>query len=344
MVSIPPLPAEPASLPSTTSRPPSRPTRTPDQPAHRPPARTVAWHEPHRHRAAPVQQRDEPIPENARRDLRHRGLEPGMLARSATAAARLSCASTADGSMPRGRAWLPMHWGEQFMNGYGANALMPSATDPYSFQPELKHRRRHREAELPWSLAVVPGLRRRSDPLALTWPARTFSKRCLCHGRPLRQRRALVLLRRCSAACRNCSPTSMPCSRWPAGRAFMPIPRRGVDKRAIAARWPSAAHAPRPAKTGDGLAGRDAMADDAIDAALIRYALAPIATPPKETGAGPLRRSSAMRRRHRGADRQGAGGGASLNALQDTLKCGTFCGGCLPDLKKMVAAKEAVPA
>jgi assimilatory nitrate reductase catalytic subunit len=33
----------------------------------------------------------------------------------------------ADEGLVRGRAWLPMHWGEQFMNGYGANALMPSA-------------------------------------------------------------------------------------------------------------------------------------------------------------------------------------------------------------------------
>jgi assimilatory nitrate reductase catalytic subunit len=29
--------------------------------------------------------------------------------------------------------------------------------------------------------------------------------------------------------------------------------------------------------------------------------------------------------------------GATLPQLQDKLKCGTFCGSCVPDIKRMVA-------
>ena len=85
------------------------------------------------------------------------------------------------------------------------------------------------------------------------------------------------------------------------------------------------------------------MAEDAIDATLIRFALAPIAQPPRQAPA----RSPVVCKCAGVTEAQigkALAAGASLQGLQDTLKCGTFCGGCLPDLKRMVAAKEAVPA
>jgi len=34
-------------------------------------------------------------------------------------------------------------------------------------------------------------------------------------------------------------------------------------------------------------------------------------------------------------------GGADLAALQGTLKCGTECGSCVPELKRMIATNRA---
>ncbi|MCA1978284.1 MAG: (2Fe-2S)-binding protein, partial [Thiobacillus sp.] len=32
--------------------------------------------------------------------------------------------------------------------------------------------------------------------------------------------------------------------------------------------------------------------------------------------------------------------GADLGALQETLKCGTECGSCVPELKRLIASKR----
>jgi assimilatory nitrate reductase catalytic subunit len=49
-----------------------------------------------------------------------------------------------------------MHWGRQFMNGLGANALMPADVDKTSKQPELKHTAvRVEKLDLPWQMTVM---------------------------------------------------------------------------------------------------------------------------------------------------------------------------------------------
>ena len=166
---------------------------------------------------------DEPILKMHACDLRHRGLEPGELAKISNGRGEIVVRVDSDGSMPRGRAWLPMHWGEQFMNGYGANALMPSATDPYSFQPELEHTAVAVEkAELPWSLAVV----RVCGEGLMFWrfsrrPARCSSafpvRRSACVE--VSNRWSFFVLLPLQRRQPNCSPKSMRSSRWPVTKA-----------------------------------------------------------------------------------------------------------------------------
>ena len=49
-----------------------------------------------------------------------------------------------------------MHWGRQFMNGLGANALMPADVDKTSKQPELKHTAvRVEKLDLPWQMTAM---------------------------------------------------------------------------------------------------------------------------------------------------------------------------------------------
>ncbi len=291
---------------------------------------------------------DEPLLKMNGCDLRHRGLEAGMLARVSNGRGEIVVRVEADEGLARGRAWLPMHWGEQFMNGYGANALMASATDPHSFQPELKHAAVAIEkAELPWTLAVVRACGDAAEALALLAGARTLLKRFPYATVGLYgSDRALVVLRAAAAAA---PPAGLLADidamfgiAGEAGAIVYADPQRGIDKRAVV----------RDGRLlGVRLAGetlamawlKDAMADDAIDAALIRYALAPIAQPPKQAPArSPLVcKCAGVTEAQIG---RALAAGASLTALQDTLKCGTFCGGCLPELKKRVAAGEAVPA
>jgi assimilatory nitrate reductase catalytic subunit len=53
-------------------------------------------------------------------------------------------------------AFLPMHWGSRFVKGNGINALTVSAFDPISRQPELKHAAVSIErADLPWRLVAM---------------------------------------------------------------------------------------------------------------------------------------------------------------------------------------------
>jgi assimilatory nitrate reductase catalytic subunit len=78
-----------------------------------------------------------------------------------------------------------------------------------------------------------------------------------------------------------------------------------------------------------------AMAEDELDANLIRFALAPSAKPPvnvvprnivcKCADVSDVQIHTVLAQ------------GAGLPQLQDALKCGTFCGSCVPEIRKMVA-------
>ncbi|MBI2308617.1 MAG: molybdopterin-dependent oxidoreductase [Rhodocyclales bacterium] len=294
---------------------------------------------------------DEPLLKMNADDLRHRGLASGALAKVSNGRGEIIVRVEVDDGMPRGRAWLPMHWGEQFMNGYGANALMPAATDPYSFQPELKHAAvAVDKVDLPWTLVVL----RHGDEASATDNALALLERV----RPLLKRfpyatvglygssAPLVVLRAAAAS----APSAELLAEIDAlfalagdeGAIVYVDPKRNIDKKAVA----------RDGRLlGVRLAGetlamawlKDAMADDAIDAALIRFALAPIATPPKQAP-----KHSPVLCKCAGVSeaqiRTALAAGASLDAVQDKLKCGTFCGGCLPELKKLASAVQPVAA
>ena len=293
---------------------------------------------------------DEPLLRMNGCDLRHRGLEPGMLARVGNGRGEIIVRVESDEGLSRGRAWLPMHWGEQFMNGYGANALMPAATDPYSFQPELKHSAVFVEkAELPWTLvamrqragddeADVLSLLARARPLLKRFPYATIG----LHG----NRNPLVVLRAAAAA-------PVPAELLAEVDAVFGLageeggivyvdPVRGIDKKVLA----------REGRLiGARLAGEtvaaswliDALAEEGLDPSLLRFALAPISRPPQQAPARSPVVCKCAGVTEADITRVLAAGG-SLVTLQDTLKCGTFCGGCLPDLKRLVASKEPATA
>ena len=72
-------------------------------------------------------------------DLGSYGLADGDLARIASRRGAVVMKVRASTDMRRGDAFMPMHWGSRFTSGAGVNALTLPALDPYSGQPELKH-------------------------------------------------------------------------------------------------------------------------------------------------------------------------------------------------------------
>ena len=60
-----------------------------------------------------------------------------------------------DDALKPGSGYLPMHWGSGFIAGDGINALANDVCDPLSFQPELKHSAVHIEAmKYAWQAAA----------------------------------------------------------------------------------------------------------------------------------------------------------------------------------------------
>ena len=82
---------------------------------------------------------------------------------------------------------------------------------------------------------------------------------------------------------------------------------------------------------------KKAMAEDELGESLLRFVLAPTAKAPATVAPRNIICKCADV-----SDTQineALAAGASFSGLQDTLKCGTFCGSCVPEIKKMVAAQ-----
>jgi len=87
-------------------------------------------------------------------DLKRFGI--GDLVRVISRRGELVVRAAADTDLPRGTAFLAMHWGGRFLGGQGVNALTIGALDPVSRQPELKHCAvRVEAAALPWRLVAA---------------------------------------------------------------------------------------------------------------------------------------------------------------------------------------------
>jgi assimilatory nitrate reductase catalytic subunit len=86
------------------------------------------------------------------------GLNEGELAKLSSRRGHVFLPVAADTDLPRGVVFMPMHWGERFLGGkgrLGVNELTIGALDPSSRQPELKHCAvRLEPAQLPWRLVA----------------------------------------------------------------------------------------------------------------------------------------------------------------------------------------------
>ena len=246
--------------------------------------------------------------------------------------------------MRPGQAFIAMHWGRHGLSHDGVNTLMPSAFDPVSKQPELKHTAiRIEPAELPWRLTILrsAGDSPEANEQVLAWRARlepllgNFAYAALTlDGRE----RPLVALRLATA-------TPLSTEQIEAIALALDMPEalcmnyrdgaRSIVKRAIVEQG---------RLTGILLAGEDAASGWLRSALregmqiddLRRWIFAPRATPPI-SAAAPRRVICNCFDVSADEIEQEIKAGKTLPDLQDKLKCGTSCGSCLTEVRRMMS-------
>lgn len=271
-------------------------------------------------------------------DMARRGLADGELVRVSNSHGDWVLPVSSNDAMLSGQLFVPMHWSSAFVSSAGSNALTAAKIDRKSFQPELKH------------VAV------RVDKIDLAWQCAAVSA---C-GDPVR---ALSALRPLLAECRFASATLLdgerPAVRVRFAHEALPAadflarldaalglegeglaqvfadPRRGIDKRAI---WQDGClRAVRLAGEccalgwlGERIVSGGEMGE------LRAMVFAPQANPP-----GLTRRARMVchcAKVDEAAIYQALAGGASPDSLRDTLGCGSGCGSCMPEVRRMAAS------
>jgi assimilatory nitrate reductase catalytic subunit len=277
-------------------------------------------------------------------DLDRRGITAGDLVHLDSRRGTLTLVAEADAGVAPGQAFLPMHWGSRHLGGAGINTLTLPVIDPRSFQPELKHSAiRLDKAVLPWRLMAF-GTPADGDALALLARARALLAEFEFASCTLTPDANGVLLRAAAAAAPGSATLDAIHTLFELdGAAVLRYadPRRGVT---------------RCVRLTDGRVSGACLAGDAIGehwlrefhaqglsvAALGARLLVPSATAPAALaargrivcschGIGEATILAAL---------QAAEGDAAarLAATQQQLRCGTQCGSCLPELRRLAAA------
>jgi assimilatory nitrate reductase catalytic subunit len=301
----------------------------------------------------------EPTVQLNARDMGRLGLQPGDLAHVTSRRGSLVLPAHPSDDVGPTQAFIAMHWGAEYLCGCtstgervaGVNALTTGAYCPASKQPELKHAAvKVLKADLPWSLLAL-GWLPADRALALREEIRRelgafpFAT-CV----PFGHERMGLLVR---AATYEAPPDAVIARveqllGLGGGEVLRYADRRKGQRRAVRL-------APRGADARlDGflLAGdtsaqgwmKTLLQDELPAQSYGRALLAPGANPPVAVAA----RGRAICTCFNVTDAQidgclaAAEGGESdrLAAVQASLKCGTNCGSCLPELKRLVRASQ----
>jgi assimilatory nitrate reductase catalytic subunit len=283
---------------------------------------------------------DTPMLSMNARDLELRRLNAGDLVRVKSRRGDVVVVAEASDSVRPGQCFLPMHWGARFMGGRGINALTLPVFDAVSKQPELKHAAvQVAKAVLPWRMAAlalgdgarlldaVQPLLRACDYAAagLAGRERDVLTLRLAHTQPLPE----SLLAELDVALGLDDPLAV--------MHYEDRPR-GISKRVrVDGGTVTAARLTGETAAFDWL--RDVIVDGVDAASLRAWMLAPVARPPAG-GAGRGRIVCNCLNVAEPDILAAITAGADLAALQATLKCGTECGSCVPELKRLIAGSR----
>jgi assimilatory nitrate reductase catalytic subunit len=287
---------------------------------------------------------DEPVISMNADDMMRRQLKSGDIVKLSNKRGKLNIRVQSSEEVKPAETFIPMHWGSQFMNGLGVNALMPSAFDKTSKQPELKHTAiKIEKLDLPWQMTVM----RSCNDLQLIAHVRKLLTHfdyatCGLFGRD----NGMVVLR--------ASHTSVPDAEvidqldqllgMVEGAPMLNYDdaKRGISKRILVENGQV---------TGVRLIGETLAADwlkqvmqqGEFTDELRRWALAPLSTPPN----GQKSRGKIICNCFDVSENEiieTCEAGADLQTLQAKLKCGTNCGSCVPELKRLVKSHSTFKA
>ncbi|MBV2133062.1 molybdopterin-dependent oxidoreductase [Pseudomonas sp. MAP12] len=274
-------------------------------------------------------------------ELQRRRLASGDLVKLRSRRGSLILPVQADDNIRPGQAFLPMHWGDRFLKGLGTNVLTLPAFDPLSKQPELKHAGVEVDkVELPWQLfALVEGeVQERFEALRPLFESFAYASLTLT-GRE----RPALLIKAASAVA-------------PETELLAKIDRLlGLDQGPVLAYDDPRRTVGKRVRIEDGrivairLAGETAARDwlkalwseGSADAELRRWLLAPLSTPPGNAGGCKSKTVCSCMNVSDAAIRAGIERGLDLDGLKQELRCGTSCGSCVPEIKRLLAKTPA---
>jgi assimilatory nitrate reductase catalytic subunit len=288
---------------------------------------------------------DEPRVEVHADDLARRGLADGDLVHVKSRRGNIVLRAHASAAQRPGSVFIAMHWGRNVLSSSGANALTAGRIDPHSKQPELKHAAVQLvRAKLPHQAlllrteandeAAVSAALSRAEALAPVLARFAHASLSLAG----RERPALVLRIAHDAPIPDewLAEIDRICGLDDAGCLVYRDARRDITKRALIEDG---------LLTGIRLTGetaaaawlRDVMIERQATTGLRRWLFAPLVTPPvATTSRGRIVCTCVDVAEH--DINEAIAGGADLPALQQGLRCGTSCGSCVPELKRMLIA------
>jgi len=293
----------------------------------------------------------EPALEMHPADLARRQLAAGDLVRVESKRGSVIVPLAATEAGKPGSAYLPMHWGSATLagrDGAGINAVTSKAFCPSSKQPELKHAAvRVTKVDLPWRLAAFGYA---PDPEAFV----ALRAALRAHAAELDFASVVLIGRsRTGVLLRGAAKVAMDAA-WltdldrlygldGADVIRYDDARRGIGRRIGV----DAGHLRAVRLSGDVASEawlRDWLADGQDVAALRPFLLLPAATAPRGyRGRGRVVCNCFDVAEREIADALAAASGpadAALAAVQSQLRCGTQCGSCLPELKRLAAEQR----
>ncbi|KRW64500.1 nitrate reductase [Pseudomonas sp. TTU2014-096BSC] len=273
-------------------------------------------------------------------EMRRRRLLDGQLVRVDSRRGCLTLPARQDESLQHGQAFLSMHWGDRFLKGLGINVLTQASLDPLSKQPALKQAGVQVEAaELPWQFfALVEGqVQHRFEALRPLFEGFEYASFSLSG----RDRAALVI----RAATRSVPDTELlkVIDRL-LNLAEGPVlayddPHRSVGKRVrlehgriVALRLAGETAASQWLKS--------LWLDGEVDPDLHRWLLAPLNTAPHGKRLEIDRTLCNCMNVSQAAVHAGIAQGLDLAGLKQSLGCGTSCGSCVPEIKRLLAQAD----
>jgi assimilatory nitrate reductase catalytic subunit len=274
----------------------------------------------------------EPALSMERGDATRRGFSDGDLVRIASRRGELVLPVQLSDDVQSGTLFAPMHWNAQFLASGGINETTVAAVDPLSSQPELKHAAvRIEPARLPWRLVAA----RRGHVLALHAAVQPLLKDCGYASLCIEDDGLLVLRAAHTAAPENWLALLYEAMALPTGEDTLEYrdARRGLDKRVV---WRD--------NVIDGFVFAGDVAN--ADALLARLREAAPWQGPRFAVFSTRQKAGAVRERVVCNCRQitesriqkAIAHGATVTELKTKLGCGTVCGSCVPELKRMCAA------